>query len=220
MEGTHQAIGLRGVHQPALLERLAEGCARGVHQPALLGRLAEGRARGVPSEAAELALRARTVLASPGTPRTHPGTVGASRRKSRTRWGRSRYSAKCLFWSPACSPHLPAERKRRILSHAKGRPATAAVAGDVWGIPGAGEDCPSEASSAVCRRNAPRVPGGLRAQRERDTEARNRGLSPISSSLAVINLRRDLHPQECAHAGRTRKKREPKLPFLLSNLSR
>ena len=25
MEGTHQAIGLRGVHQPALLERLAEG---------------------------------------------------------------------------------------------------------------------------------------------------------------------------------------------------
>ena len=203
MEGTHQAIGLRGVHQPALLERLAEG-----------------RARGVPSEAAELALRARTVLASPGTPRTHPGTVGASRRKSRTRWGRSRYSAKCLFWSPACSPHLPAERKRRILSHAKGRPATAAVAGDVWGIPGAGEDCPSEASSAVCRRNAPRVPGGLRAQRERDTEARNRGLSPISSSLAVINLRRDLHPQECAHAGRTRKNREPKLPFLLSNLSR
>ena len=26
------------------------------------------------------------------------------------------------------------------------------------------------------------------------------------TSLAVINLRRDLHPQECAHAGRTRKK--------------
>ena len=25
------------------------------------------------------------------------------------------------------------------------------------------------------------------------------------ASFAVINLRRDLHPQECAHAGRTRK---------------
>ncbi|MGK2952678.1 MAG: hypothetical protein ACSLEZ_09880, partial [Thiobacillus sp.] len=25
------------------------------------------------------------------------------------------------------------------------------------------------------------------------------------ASLAVINLRRDLHPQECAHAGRTQK---------------
>ena len=25
------------------------------------------------------------------------------------------------------------------------------------------------------------------------------------TSLAVINLRRDLHPQECAHAGRTQK---------------
>ena len=27
------------------------------------------------------------------------------------------------------------------------------------------------------------------------------------ASFAVINLRRDLHPQECARAGRTRKKR-------------
>jgi hypothetical protein len=27
------------------------------------------------------------------------------------------------------------------------------------------------------------------------------------ASFAVINLRRDLHPQECAHAGRTNKKR-------------
>ena len=26
------------------------------------------------------------------------------------------------------------------------------------------------------------------------------------ASFAVINLRRDLHPQECAHAGRTKKK--------------
>ena len=26
------------------------------------------------------------------------------------------------------------------------------------------------------------------------------------ASFAVINLRRDLHPQECAHAGRTNKK--------------
>jgi len=25
------------------------------------------------------------------------------------------------------------------------------------------------------------------------------------TSFAVINLRRDLHPQECAHAGRTKK---------------
>ena len=28
------------------------------------------------------------------------------------------------------------------------------------------------------------------------------------ASFAVINLRRDSHPQECAHAGRTKKKRE------------
>src|SRR5690606_12913010 len=89
-----------------------------------------GCARGVPSEAAELALRARTVLASPGTPRTHPGTVGASRRKSGTRWGRSRRTAKC-FLPPACSTHLTAEKGRRILSHAKGRPATITVARDV-----------------------------------------------------------------------------------------
>jgi hypothetical protein len=26
------------------------------------------------------------------------------------------------------------------------------------------------------------------------------------ASFAMINLRRDLHPQECAHAGRTKKK--------------
>ena len=29
------------------------------------------------------------------------------------------------------------------------------------------------------------------------------------TSLAVINLRRDLHPQECAHAGRTQKTKGP-----------
>ena len=30
------------------------------------------------------------------------------------------------------------------------------------------------------------------------------------ASFAVINLRRDLHPQECAHAGRTKKIPTPK----------
>ena len=30
------------------------------------------------------------------------------------------------------------------------------------------------------------------------------------TSFAVINLRRDLHPQECAHAGRTMKNRRRK----------
>jgi len=35
------------------------------------------------------------------------------------------------------------------------------------------------------------------------------------TSFAVINLRRDLHPQECAHAGRTRKKGQSVVwPFL------
>ena len=29
------------------------------------------------------------------------------------------------------------------------------------------------------------------------------------TSFAVINLRRDLHPQECAHAGRTKAKAQP-----------
>jgi hypothetical protein len=29
----------------------------------------------------------------------------------------------------------------------------------------------------------------------------------------VINLRRDFHPQECARAGRTRKKAASRLPF-------
>jgi len=33
------------------------------------------------------------------------------------------------------------------------------------------------------------------------------------TSFVVINLQRDLHPQECAHAGRTNKKRRPKPPF-------
>jgi hypothetical protein len=29
------------------------------------------------------------------------------------------------------------------------------------------------------------------------------------TSFVVINLRRDLHPQVCAHAGRTKAKRQP-----------
>jgi hypothetical protein len=33
------------------------------------------------------------------------------------------------------------------------------------------------------------------------------------TSLVVINLRRDLHPQVCAHAGRTHEKRHPQVPF-------
>ena len=33
------------------------------------------------------------------------------------------------------------------------------------------------------------------------------------ASIAVINLRRDLHPQECAHAGRTKSK-----PAILTGL--
>ena len=33
------------------------------------------------------------------------------------------------------------------------------------------------------------------------------------TSFAVINLRRDLHPQECAHAGRTNKKAAKKAAF-------
>ncbi len=35
------------------------------------------------------------------------------------------------------------------------------------------------------RRNAPRVPGGLRAQREKDTRVGNRGLPPISHHEAT-----------------------------------
>ena len=33
------------------------------------------------------------------------------------------------------------------------------------------------------------------------------------ASFVVINLRRDLHPQECAHAGRT-SKRDLRVPFI------
>ena len=33
------------------------------------------------------------------------------------------------------------------------------------------------------------------------------------ASLVVINSRWDLHPQECAHAGRTKQKRRPEAPF-------
>ncbi|WP_218968727.1 hypothetical protein, partial [Massilia eurypsychrophila] len=32
------------------------------------------------------------------------------------------------------------------------------------------------------------------------------------ASLAVVSSRRDLHPQECAHAGRTQKKKKNPLP--------
>jgi hypothetical protein len=36
------------------------------------------------------------------------------------------------------------------------------------------------------------------------------------TSFVVINLRRDLHPQECAHAGRTKAKRPHKWAFATS----
>ena len=44
---------------------------------------------------------ARTVLASPGIPRTHPGNVGASQRKEQNRSGRSRRRTRCWLFSPA-----------------------------------------------------------------------------------------------------------------------
>jgi hypothetical protein len=38
------------------------------------------------------------------------------------------------------------------------------------------------------------------------------------ASFAVINLRRDLHPQECARAGRTMKKKAGQSPPFLHSL--
>jgi hypothetical protein len=38
------------------------------------------------------------------------------------------------------------------------------------------------------------------------------------TSFAVINLRRDLHPQECAHAGRTKQRRRFHRRRLLTSL--
>ena len=64
--------------------------------------------------------------------RCAPGarTAGSpSTRAARAHRGRMR-TAKC-FLPPACSTHLTAEKGRRILSHAKGRPATITVARDV-----------------------------------------------------------------------------------------
>ena len=126
------------------------------------GGQSAGDARGIPSGAAELALRARTVLAPSRIPRTSPATVVAARRPNN-----HRFSTLC---SLLVGGYEQGSTRAQCLAFHRAEPT---IPGCVWGVPEGARTVRAKRVPQPRKEHPVRVPGARPARKDGCTPVQN-----------------------------------------------